>query len=676
MKGVHAWLSGRLPETPRWFLSALILLALTKLWLVSSQTLFAIGPAGHDDRLFLSLADRLYRLDWLGPYNELTLAKGPFYPIWIAVSYLLHIPLMLSQQLLYVSACVVATFAVKPLVRSLPWLVAIFALLLFNPISFDSHVATRVIRAGIYPALTLLSVATAIGLLMRHQWPLTRLIPWATACGLSVAAFWLTREEGVWLLAFLMPALAWTTFRLWRRPEPAWRKIGLCALPLLIPVVAVHLVSLVNEINYGVYAAVDVKTPEFQAAYGALSRVRHDHWIARIPVPKETRQRIYEQSPAFAELKPYFERRGFWTLRARGTKRHPAGLDEIAGGWFMWALRAAVAEAGYYRSGSTSTAYYRRLAREIDTACEERRLDCLPERASMMPPWRTDYVEPVTDAFVRGLKMLVSLEPLRITPIPSIGSDQSLQLFRRMSREQLSPQRIAEAGRPIFVRALAAHASAPLSVALIDAEGQVLANAEAKPSPEVESYFTQQGLPVPPYAGQARFELRSRCKTGCRLQVEAQGSVLVQVPLRKGRTTWFDDPLWIYIDDVRDPAPLSARTPLDKLKLKVLAQIGNAYQIGLPWLVALAFLAYGLRTWEMVRSRTIDDALVISSLLVAAVVGRTLILSLIHAMAFSAINTTYMAPAFPLLMLTVALMLTSPGIGGKARKAAEVDPAS
>ncbi len=65
--------------THGWLLAAIALTA-AKLWLTNSQTIFAIGPAFHDDRLFADLAAHLINGDWLGPYNQFTLAKGPCSP--------------------------------------------------------------------------------------------------------------------------------------------------------------------------------------------------------------------------------------------------------------------------------------------------------------------------------------------------------------------------------------------------------------------------------------------------------------------------------------------------------------------------------------------------------------------------------------------------------------------
>ena len=71
----------------RLWLAIALALTVLKLWLTRGQGVFALGSAGHDDRLFIELAQHLIRGEWLGPYNELTLAKGPFYSLFIAAAF-------------------------------------------------------------------------------------------------------------------------------------------------------------------------------------------------------------------------------------------------------------------------------------------------------------------------------------------------------------------------------------------------------------------------------------------------------------------------------------------------------------------------------------------------------------------------------------------------------------
>ena len=94
-----------------------VLLTAYKLWLTRAQSVYAIAGAAHDDRLFLLLAESIVRGDWLGAYSQMTLAKGPFYSLWIAAMYWVGLPLGLSVQLAYAGACALFARACRPAIR-------------------------------------------------------------------------------------------------------------------------------------------------------------------------------------------------------------------------------------------------------------------------------------------------------------------------------------------------------------------------------------------------------------------------------------------------------------------------------------------------------------------------------------------------------------------------------
>ncbi|HMD61484.1 MAG TPA: hypothetical protein VKG78_08640, partial [Opitutaceae bacterium] len=105
------------PNRSGWLLAGLACVAL-KLWLVAAQPVIAVGRAGHDDRLYLELASHVLHGEWLGPYSQFTLMKGPMYSLWIAATLLLGVPLPLAQHLLYLSGCLLVVRALQPHVRS------------------------------------------------------------------------------------------------------------------------------------------------------------------------------------------------------------------------------------------------------------------------------------------------------------------------------------------------------------------------------------------------------------------------------------------------------------------------------------------------------------------------------------------------------------------------------
>jgi hypothetical protein len=178
-----------------------LLIALLKLWATSDQATWAIGPSRRDDLHFLLQASYLALGQWLGPYDQFTLIKGPLFPAWMALMWQLGVPLLLSSQLLYASSCVVLAWSLRPFFSRRSFTPIFFAFVLLNPYTFSAS-TTRVDRELIAPALTALVSASAIRLTLAQgrMWPGRA---WAAGLGISFAALWLTREERVVVLPFL-----------------------------------------------------------------------------------------------------------------------------------------------------------------------------------------------------------------------------------------------------------------------------------------------------------------------------------------------------------------------------------------------------------------------------------------------------------------------------------------
>ena len=77
----------------------MIVLIIIKLWLVEALD-FVATYTPHDDYLFVRLAKSILNGEWLGPYDQLTLVKGPVYPLFLAVAHHTGLPLLFVQQLL------------------------------------------------------------------------------------------------------------------------------------------------------------------------------------------------------------------------------------------------------------------------------------------------------------------------------------------------------------------------------------------------------------------------------------------------------------------------------------------------------------------------------------------------------------------------------------------------
>jgi hypothetical protein len=165
----------------------LVGLVAVRLWLTAGQTLAACANCTYDDDLFVSLATSFSQGQWLGPYSELTLVKGPFYPIFVGLNAWIGLPLSTSQHVLYAAACWLFMKALRPLRLGATVVASTFAILLFNPTMFTSEMLC-VRREGVYVPLTLTLLGCCVGLLLRGDRPARELVPWAAGLGAAFAA--------------------------------------------------------------------------------------------------------------------------------------------------------------------------------------------------------------------------------------------------------------------------------------------------------------------------------------------------------------------------------------------------------------------------------------------------------------------------------------------------------
>jgi hypothetical protein len=441
---ISGFASSREKRTGAWLFGAGLALVLFKLWLVSAETIFAIGYANYDDALYLKLAASLVRGEWLGPYDKVTLAHGPMYPLFIAGAYRLGLPLFMAQQFLYVLACVLMVLALRPLMKNVGLRFGLFSVLLFNPVTYDCYIYARVLRQDILHSLVLMILASGVALYARHRDPKRRLLPWALVGGISLPAFWLTREEGIWILPCV--GLFWTAacVAIWRDRAPDRKmRFALLLLPPLLWAAGVGAVAAINLRYYGVFTTCELKQADFNAAYGALTRITPAQWRPSVPVSRETRERLYAVSPAFAELRSSLDGPSGenWAGISEMLTHLPREQREIGGGWFMWAFREAVEAAGHCHSGAEAKAYYARLAYEVNDLCDRGVVRAGPRRTGFLPPLRQEYIHPFLSSARSAAWMLMSFDQMSTRTAGSIGNAEDLALYLRLTRGRLSPLR-------------------------------------------------------------------------------------------------------------------------------------------------------------------------------------------------------------------------------------------
>jgi len=415
------------------------LFVLFSLWLRAGYLPLGVW-GGHDDALFLRLARNMSQAQWLGPYDQMTLAKGAFFPLFLLLGKASGLPLKLVEHVLYVLLAVLAATTVFRLTR-MRWLAAAVAVvLLFSPVPWMFEGGSRVTREPLYQALTLAILLVTIRYFLIDP----ARVSIGLALGLLGGCYWLTREEGAWLLpsiaVLLLPRLARTGRSLLHR---SWATLAtdlrLVAFPLMGFMGVVMSANVINQLSYGVFRNNDFRAGPFAEAYAALVRIRHDGFKRFVTFPKEARWLAYSVSPAARELAPYLEgpQAVEWTKASQhypapwGCTNSPhACNDEILSAWFVWAFRDAVAAAGHYRSADEADAYFRRLAAEVNTACNSGAIPCDEKSYGLMPKWRDHYLSDGLASSVDVLGTLIRLNEGHVGVPPSSLSAEQASIFR------------------------------------------------------------------------------------------------------------------------------------------------------------------------------------------------------------------------------------------------------
>jgi hypothetical protein len=200
-------------------------------------------------------------------------------------------------------------------------------------------------------------------------------------------------------------------------------------------------VCVINERQYGVADISEFKQTEFVAAYSALARIRQVHPRADVGFPRDSLRSAYATSPAAAELRPYMDGPG-WpylaVISCDALKIVPCD-GEMHGMWLVWMLRLAVNAAGHYGTAQEARAFYGRLAREINAACDDGRFACTAPRHSLLPPYQWRDIRVALAAGWQMLPFIVTLDgwwlpsdaqlQIALPPVSCLGS-YSLPLCR------------------------------------------------------------------------------------------------------------------------------------------------------------------------------------------------------------------------------------------------------
>lgn len=347
----------------------------------------------HDDLYFAKAAHTIIHGEWLGAYDQMTLIKNPFYAFFLILSFGTGLPLFFNESIFYVVACILIFIAFIPLIKNPWWRMFLFSLLLFCPESMTTAWNLRIYREFIYFSLTLYVVASSIGLFLRLDKNIFTLLLWSILLGMSMGAFMLTREEGVWIYPPLILILSISIFWIWKKKyEKKILRSCLVLMPILIWYIPIFVVSAINYSHYGFWGTTEQLDPDFNRVLIILDRIETDDdtWHPAIQIPKSARLKAYTASPILNSMRDdieylvaawnisddlAMELKNDWYLDQYGD-----GGSEI-GSHFLWLFRDVVCQNGHCKNATATKEFYKQLADQLEVACDDGTLVCSSTKA-------------------------------------------------------------------------------------------------------------------------------------------------------------------------------------------------------------------------------------------------------------------------------------------------------
>ncbi|HZE13386.1 MAG TPA: hypothetical protein VE086_06500 [Chthoniobacterales bacterium] len=344
------------------FILCLLALGAFKLWVIHTEEIYG-SSTEYDALWYVGSAKHWY---WFRPYSWTAFVRPCAYPLFIAVVHFFGIPLRIAIEFAQMAGYAVLIAALRKAAVPRGLCLVLFALMILHPASFlyNNHTMSE----SFYTPVLVLALGGSLLTLF------TKKLGHAVCTGAAYAVLWNTREES-FLIPFIL--IVFFVLALWQRRETSTRKAhfifwlkrtGVIGATLFLLVCAVYSA---NYATFRSFGKSELSSSAFANTFKALLRIKPGHSLRYVAVNTEALRLAYEVSPAFAQLKPYFEapEGQAWTkpfLDAFG--RHEFGL------WFTWALRNVTANAGYFKDPVSTNNFYRTVAREINQACDEGRI--------------------------------------------------------------------------------------------------------------------------------------------------------------------------------------------------------------------------------------------------------------------------------------------------------------
>lgn len=410
-------------------------LLILKQFLVWCIPIFAISNGLQDDLLMVNMETSLLTMKYLGDYSQYTLVKGISFPAFLAFTEAVGISYTAALTILYSIACLIFIIAMNKLLKNKKLLYFIFPFLLFNPVTFSLDTFQRIYRNCLTPSQVLLIIGCAIIIYLNLKKD-KKILGWSIFYGLSLAFFYHTREDSIWIMPLVICLTLILLVIIYINNKKYifnLKKYLVVLLPIIILCSSTITISYINYKKYGIFTTNEINNSNFTLALKTIYSIKETENIQYVSVSRDKLNRLYKVSPTLNSIRGFLDNyMNIWTKEDRNKDDL-----EVENGWFLWALRDAVSEAGYYENANVANEFYLKINNEINEAIKTGKLETVTSMPSaLMTPWRKEYASQLLKESFNILKYVVSYEDIETKILISTGSEESIALFEIASNNK------------------------------------------------------------------------------------------------------------------------------------------------------------------------------------------------------------------------------------------------
>lgn len=578
---------------------------LLKQFLIYNLPIMAVPKGIHDDWIMVHLADTLRNGQWLGEYNDLTLTKGMFFPLYLAACNFLRLSYLNVTALCYTISCMIFVYGLRPLVKKYWSRGLLYLALLWNPISYSVQAFQRVYRNSISYIQVLLIFGGFLALYLRKKEPIKKQLFWILTAAVGTVSFFYTREDAIWAVPFLLVFVIvylCSIFGLWRKTKER-QYIGkglLILVPFLCLWLTGQMIAAQNGKYYGSPTTNELQNSGFSEMYKSMMAVKPNEDIPGVTLTREKIARMCDTCPTLKKLEPYF----------RSSKEYWAGPEgdadnwEVRDGWVFWIVRTALAQAGYYENGETANEICLQIRDELEAAMDQGIL----ERQATMPstymsPWRKGYFGELFGAMGKAVAYTTTYEDMETLIYLYSEPDENggNLLFERMTGDKTvwhESNMIEMAGWYVVYDGME-HVTLQAEAE----DGSILETVEFTESEDIAAYLDGQGKHVPG-VDRCRFHLKFYVEDKTRpvyLKSYREGELLDTFELGTGSEGFDKEGSRLNLDWYWDVPERHGLLADINYKGSILNGIRQVYRYTGGLLAAFSFLAWLWISFEFLR---------------------------------------------------------------------------